>query len=158
MVRSRPDGRLLLTGAFGATEETPSTFRVLVVEGSVRVSSGAVAAEVRAGEMSRSRLGETPTTARVDDIYTYLDWMGKALVFQATPLLRALDEVERSYGIPIEIEQSGLERLTVTATFTDQSVGDVISVLCQIVGAECTVEEERVRIGGSQPVFQDSTA
>lgn len=132
--------------------------RVLVVEGSVRVSSGSVAAEVRAGEMSRSRPDEKPTTTRVDDVYTYLDWMGNTLVFHATPLERALDEVGRRYGLPIEIQESSLTKLTVTATFTDQSVNDVISVLCQIVRAECAVEEDRVRIGGPKPVFKDSTA
>jgi len=122
-------------------------FRVLVVDGKVDVEAGGGAVSLFEGEMSRSVGGIPPSTQRVDDIYAHLDWLGPALVFQKTPLDRALREINRRYGMQVILGDSTLGDLTVTATFTDRSGEEVIYVLCEIVNAECTTDGDEVRIG-----------
>lgn len=127
------------------TEE--QEFRVLVVEGSVAVSAGGSEVQLSEFEMSRSTGGNRPSREAVPDVFQQLDWLGNAMVFQATPVDRAFQEIERRYGVEAVIEDPGIADLTVTAAFTGQSVEDVVRVICEIVGARCVLEGDRVRVG-----------
>lgn len=141
---SRGEAEVLGTRFEVRTEEE---FRVLVVDGSVSVSAGGAELQLSEGEMSRSVDGKRPSTERVADVYAYLDWLGNAIVFQATPFERALREIERRYGVDVSLEDPALGDMTVTATFTGRPVEQVIFVLCEIVNATCTIDEDRIRVG-----------
>jgi len=141
---SRGEAEVLGTRFEVRTEEE---FRVLVVDGSVSVSTGGTELQLSEGEMSRSVEGRQPSTERVADVYEYLDWLGNAIVFQATPFERALREIERRYGVDVSLEDPALGDMTVTATFTGRPVEQVIFVLCEIVNATCTIDEDRIRVG-----------
>jgi transmembrane sensor len=145
-------GEALVRGTRFEVRSEEDEFRVLVVEGSVQVLAGNVAADLSEGEMSRSHRGARPSRVKVDDVYSQLDWMGNALVFQATPLRRALQEVERRYGVDAHIERGELADITVTATFTDQDVREVVLILCEIVGARCSIDNGTARIGNEESV------
>jgi ferric-dicitrate binding protein FerR (iron transport regulator) len=123
-----------------------------VVDGKVSVSAGGAAAELGAGEMSRSPGGAPPSTSKVEDAFALLDWMGSTLVFQRTPLNRAIREIERRYGVAVVLEDPKLGELAVTATFTDQVLEEVVLVLCEIIGGRCSVEQDRVRISKGPPL------
>jgi ferric-dicitrate binding protein FerR (iron transport regulator) len=82
----------------------------------------------------------------VSNIYERLEWLGNAVVFNATPLERVAEELEQRYGARVTIEVAALRELTVTAAFTGQSVDEVVAVICEAVGAECDVNEEEIRI------------
>lgn len=121
-------------------------FRVLVVDGSVRVQAGGDTVELKEAQIGRAQ-GNTPLSVdTVDDAYAQLDWMGNALVFQATPLRRALREVERRYSVSVVLTDSALAELRVTASFTGEPLDQVILVLCEISGARCSIEGSVVRI------------
>lgn len=126
-------------------------FRVMVVDGKVQVSAGGAAVEVAEGEMSRSGPGGRPTASKVADVYRHLDWMGNALVFHGTPLGRVADELERRYGVDVYVEDPELTELTVSGTFTDQTLDEVLLVVCEIVGARCVHDDERVEIQSGLP-------
>lgn len=122
-------------------------FRVLVLEGSVRVATVQGETEVREGEMSRSGRTRAPSTLSVADMGAHLDWIGRVLVFQGTPLRRALGEVERAYGMEVMLDDPALADLLVTATFTDQEIEEVLLTLCEILGVACTLDEGAARVG-----------
>lgn len=122
-------------------------FRVLVIQGNVRVSSAGRSVELGEGLMSRNVPGGAPITSRVEDVNEQLDWLGQTLVFRATPLSRVISEIEHRYGVRGELEDRSLSDLTVTAAFTDQPIDSVLFVVCEIVGAACTVQDGRFRIG-----------
>ena len=139
--------------AFGTRFEVRSEggeFKVLVVDGEVEVSlHDGPPALLRGGEMSLSS-GEGPLRAtKVADVLGHLEWMGNALVFQATPLAMAATEIERRYGVPIVIEDGELETVELTMTFTDRAMEEVLLVICEVVGADCVFEGDEVRIRSS---------
>lgn len=121
-------------------------FRVLVVEGSVRVSAEGADVDMGAGMMSRSADGERPTTTWVEDPNDLLDWMGRTLMFRSTRLGEVVAEIEREYGVEVDLVDPRLLDFAVTATFTDQELESVVSVICGIIGAECSVDADSVRI------------
>lgn len=129
---------------------TEEEFRVLVVDGNVAVSAGGAELRLSEGEMSRSVDGNRPSTERVEDVYAHLDWLGNAIVFQATPLERALREIERRHGVHVELRDPALADMTVTATFTGRPVEQVIFVLCEIMNTTCEIDGDTVRIGSAE--------
>lgn len=141
------------TTVFGTRFEVRAEeeFRVLVVEGEVSVEAGGTEVRLSEGEMSRSARGGPPSRERVADVYTQLDWLGDALVFQGTRLDRALSEIEARYDVDIGLMDRSLAGHTVTATFTGRPIEHVVLVLCEIVNTTCAIDDDRVRIGGGSP-------
>lgn len=120
--------------------------RVVVVDGRVALTAAGDRVEIGGGEMSQvSDVGIAVST--VENVYSLLDWMGGALVFQATPLAAVATEIERRYGIDITIEDSSLLDLTVTASFTGQQPEQVVGILCRVLSTACDLEAGEARIG-----------
>lgn len=113
--------------------------RLVVVEGSVAVQSHGERVDVGAGEVSYVVEGAAPSVARVDDPRAMLGWMEGVLVFQDTPLSRVVHEIEAEYGTHITIADAVLAQRVVTAFFVDQPVEAVVSVVCQVVAARCSL-------------------
>lgn len=141
------DGEAHVLGTRFEVRARDDEFRVLVVQGSVSAVAGGEEVHISDGEMSRVAPGRRISTERIDDVYRQLDWIGNAIVFQATPLGQALDEIKRRYGVNIALEDPALAELTVTATFTDRPIEHVVFVICEIVNAACTLDDGRIRIG-----------
>lgn len=143
-----PHGEVTALGTRFEVSTEGDELRVLVVEGTVRVTSAGVSLELGEGLMSRSAADAPPVVSRIEDAHRLLDWMGQMLVFRETQLARAIEEIEYRYGVEVELEDPALAELTVTATFTDQPVEHVILVMCQVLGAECVAGEGEFRIQG----------
>lgn len=120
--------------------------RVIVVEGRVALSAEEETVEVAAGEMSRAMPGSRPTVENVADIDAELEWLKGFLAFQAAPLRQVAHEIESSYGVRVLLSDRTLADRTVTATFMDQPVEDVLEVVCRVIDAQCTLQDSVVRI------------
>ena len=117
-----------------------------VVEGRVALSTARDRIEVGAGEESGVRNGTVsrPTPAQPVAVAA---WVGTFLAFQATPLREVAREIERVYRMPVTIADSALGAETITATFTDRPVEEVVNVVCSVLIATCDVRDGKVRIG-----------
>ena len=118
-----------------ATES--SELRLLVVSGRVGLAGTTNQVEVRGGELSGVRNGTVSEPTRVPNAAKMSDWVGKFLAFQSTPMREVAREIEETYAIRLVIEDSVTANRTVTGTFTDRDVRDVIDVLCSVVNAQC---------------------
>ena len=132
---SAASARVLGTRFQLATEDGGVDLQVL--EGSVALEAPRNSVEVRAGEQSGVRGGTAAHPTRLAAAEYTTEWLGKFLAFQATPLSEAAREIERLYGVRIHLPDSALAAATVTATFTDRPVDDVLSVLCSVLDARC---------------------
>jgi transmembrane sensor len=144
-----PHGEAVVLGTRFEVRSDDSDFRVLVVEGSVRVSAAGTSLELGEGVLAASRSGGHPEASLVEDVEPYLAWMGRTLLFQSTPLRRAIADLERLYGVDVQLADSTLSELDVTASFTDRPIDEVVLVLCAAIGAECSVADNEVWIGTS---------
>ena len=123
----------------------PEGLELRVIEGRVALSTDRDRIEVGAGEESGVRNGAVsrPTRVRPTRVAT---WVGTFLAFQATPLREVAREIERVYRTPVTIADSVLGAETITATFTDRPVEEVVNVVCSVLNAKCNVQSGRVRI------------
>jgi len=141
------DAEVLGTRFEVRAEDQQDEFRVLVVQGQVSMRVGGEEVKISKGEVSRSIRGGVPRIQKVNDVFAQLDWLGNALVFQDTPVREAVSEIERRYGVDVEIADPSLASMTVTASFTDQSARKVLLILCEILDTECRFTAHRVRVG-----------
>lgn len=121
--------------------------QLVVVDGRVELSSGTRRVEVVVGQVSHATQGTVAAAVAIPDVYASLEWMGRTMIFNATPLPRVADEIAHRFGVRVEIDSS-LANHTVTAVFNDRGLPDVLDVLCGLVDATCDIEpgSERVRI------------
>jgi transmembrane sensor len=115
------------------------SLRLVVVEGRVGLAAAGRRVEARAGELSRITAG-APSQPEYVDVWQLLDWPQGLLIFQATPLHRALQEVAARFGTQLVITDSTVARRTITAWFEDEPMEEVVATICQAVGASCTVD------------------
>jgi len=147
-----PTGEALVLGTRFEVRSEEDEFRVLVVDGSVNVTVGAVTAALGEGEMSRSLGGSPLSTQHIEDPFDHLEWMGNSLVFQSTSLDQAIREIQGRFGLEVVLAVPELRDLTVTATFQQETPGEVIKVLCEIVGVRCAEVEGGFVMGGQRGI------
>jgi ferric-dicitrate binding protein FerR (iron transport regulator) len=73
---------------------------------------------------------------------------GGVLVFQSTPLPQVVEEVSAHFGVAVGIGDPALMARTVTASFADESLDEVVEFICLLVQAECEIGADGVIIGG----------
>jgi ferric-dicitrate binding protein FerR (iron transport regulator) len=137
------DARVLGSRFEVATNTDRLELRVL--EGTVALSTARDRIEIGAGEAGEVRNGVVTRPARVT-APAVATWVGTFLAFQATPLGEAAREIERVYGTPVTIADTTLARETITATFTDRPVQEVVNVVCSVLNAHCELQDGRIRI------------
>lgn len=121
--------------------------RLVVLEGRVALESSGGEVEVKAGELSFVSHGMTSAPVKVEDVKPLVPWLERFLVFQSTPLREVAVQLEREYGVRVEIADSTLAELMVTGWYADKTFEEVIAVVCGVVNAKCLVEDGVARIG-----------
>lgn len=114
-----------------------SLVRVVVREGSVALGRALL---VRNQLGSLAKGSPTPTVRRVD-ADSWLGWTEGRLAFDETPLDDVIAQLERWYDTPFRLADRALASRTLTASFTSERLGDVLSALAPVLD----VRFERVR-------------
>jgi ferric-dicitrate binding protein FerR (iron transport regulator) len=122
--------------------------RVVVAEGRVALEGVAGRVELNAGEMSLL-LDDRPSLPVQVEIAPLLGWVGNFLAFQSTPLRNVLAELEREYDTRVVLADSTLAAHTITGWYVDRSFEEVITIVCAVLGAPCSVRNGTATIGNS---------
>jgi ferric-dicitrate binding protein FerR (iron transport regulator) len=139
-------GEVTVTGTRFDLEAQSRNLRLIVVEGSVILSSRHKRTTVTAGEMARV-VGDSPApVVRVPEAGALVDWVGNFMAFQATPLTEVAREIERRFGVRVALADSALGNHTVTAWFADGSLDEVVDVVCVVTSARCSIDGRVVTI------------
>ena len=111
--------------------------QVVVTEG--RVTLGVDSADapeptlLAEGEMGRLTRGAAVPTVYAVDPSAYTDWMNGTLTFENTPLTEVALELERWYGLEIQLGDPSLAQETFTASFTPESFSEALSTLMTVL-------------------------
>lgn len=115
------------------------SLRLVVVEGRVMLSGVGGQTEVARGHEGRIVGNAPPRVSEVPDVWALLNWPQGMLMFQATPLADVLSEVSARFGRPFDLRDSSLARRRVTASFEDETLEAIVTTVCAVVGARCTM-------------------
>ena len=92
-------------------------------------------AVLRAGDVGTLATGGAPTVQRDVDVRRYLAFSTGRLVFDHTPVPEALRELQRWYDVQVVLTDSTLARETVSASFTDEGLSDIVAMLAASLDA-----------------------
>ena len=141
-----PAGEARVLGTRFELASDAQSLELRVLEGRVALSTQRGQVEVAAGEESGVRDGTVARPKRFATPAAVSAWVGTFLAFQATPLRDVAREIERVYKTPVTIVDTTLAVETITATFTDRPVQEVVNVVCSVLSARCEIRDGRVRI------------
>jgi ferric-dicitrate binding protein FerR (iron transport regulator) len=134
-------GEALVLGTRFEVRVLNDELRLIVLEGLVALDAGGHQVEVGAGEMSVATDGSTTTPVKVEDMEPLVGWLKRFLVFQGTPLHEAARALEREYGVPVVVTDSVLAQETVTGWYADRAFDEVLSIVCGVMQARCSMED-----------------
>lgn len=135
-------GEAVVLGTRFEAEAHGDEMRLLVVEGSVALGPVGGKVKLEAGEMARSVEGAVSTPVVVEEVPEMIAWVGDFLVFQDTPVRQVAVEMERHFGMSIDVRGAALDEHTVTAWFGDSSQEEVMRVVCKVLAARCSLDGE----------------
>lgn len=112
--------------------------RVIVKEGRVQLASvtddsGEVV--LNQGMMSQIQQNRMPETPEMTNVETALGWLENRLVFDEEPLKHVIAELIRFYDTDIQIDDPSLSELTMTASFSDMTLEEVLESICLAIDA-----------------------
>ncbi len=119
---------------------------VVVVEGRVALAGRNQEVEVGAGQSARLVRGSVRPVEEAPRVDEMADWLRDFLIFHDTPLEIAMREIGQRYGTEVEIADPALTGRTLTMWFHEKSLEQVMTVVCSVIDARCTIGEAAVRI------------
>lgn len=133
--------------------------QLVVVSGTVamesRVGNGKREAKLTNGQMGLLNKMTGELTVRQVDADKFLGWMDGKILFDETPLSQVSRDLERWFGIDMEIRDASLENLRLTAELSSRSLSHVLSVISHTLDVEYEMDDDRVWITKG-PVTKDN--
>ncbi|TVR64871.1 MAG: DUF4974 domain-containing protein [Gemmatimonadales bacterium] len=139
-------GEALVLGTRFEVDVRDDNLRLVVTEGHVALTAGGDRIDARAGDIIHLAAEGVPVAEYVEDVLEVLDWPGGLLVFQATPLRQVARDLTAHFGIPVQIDDEGVAERTVTGSFDDESLEEVLSAICRATATRCVRDDDRVII------------
>ena len=120
--------------------------RLVVVEGTVALGTATEEVQVGAGQAASIIEGRPGPVTAAPPIEEAAAWLEGFIIFQDTPLELAIREVEQRYGAEVAVEDAVLLERTLTMWFTSRSLDEVMTVICNVIDAQCSIGDEGVRM------------
>ncbi len=122
---------------------------IVVASGAVAVHGGSVAQSrsvtLTAGQLGRMDAEGRLTVRRDVDLAAHTAWTEGRLEFDETPLSQVARELERWYDLDITIADSSLGHALLTASFENQPLNEVLSVVTRTLDIRYTRTGAHVR-------------
>lgn len=119
---------------------------VAVVEGRVALAGPDHEVQVGAGQATRLLRGQPQDVVTAPPIGTVAAWLDDFLIFHDTPLGVAMDEIEARYGTDVVVNDPALLGRTLTMWFESKTLEEVMTVVCGVVDARCSIGGGIVRM------------
>lgn len=120
--------------------------RLVVVEGTVALGTATEEVQVGAGQAASIIEGRPGPVTAAPPIEEAAAWLEGFIIFQDTPLELAIREVEQRYGAEVAVEDAVLLERTLTMWFTSKSLDEVMTVICNVIDAQCSIGDGQVRM------------
>lgn len=133
------DVQILVVGTSFNVKRQHTQTEVIVETGIVNVSRGTESVELRKGErIVVSASGKLETVRNDDRLYNY--YRTKQFVANNTPLWRLVEVLNEAYKAHIVIENPGIRNLTLTTTFREEPLANILKVISETL--EIKVEQQ----------------
>jgi transmembrane sensor len=141
-----PAGTVTVLGTRFDVTVAGEDLRVIVIEGSVRLTARGSQVVVRAGQLAQVLKGNLVPPVDVPDPASMIGWVGNFIAFHNTPLPTVAREIEQRFGLRVELSEGELRERTVTALFAGRSYEEIAEVICVVANLRCTRRGDVLRM------------
>lgn len=122
--------------------------RVVVKSGKVRLSreGSAHGVELQKGEMSIANADGAISLPTKVDIRKYVGWREGKLMFERTPLIEVMGELEQQFGFSFVLKDRELGRRRFTGTFTTDSLKEILSTLALALDVQIKQQKDSILV------------
>jgi ferric-dicitrate binding protein FerR (iron transport regulator) len=113
---------------------------VFVKTGSVKVYNTKQSVSVKSGYIAKV-LQDKSLYVKLNNNVNYLSWKTRKLVFEATPLKKAINDISKVYNCKIDTKNIDTENIVITATFDKISIDQVITGVCLALNLHFTKKD-----------------
>jgi transmembrane sensor len=106
--------------------------RVVVAEGKVAIAPHLV---ISAGDVALVTGTQSPVVEHHADVNRLMSWKDGTLEFVDLPLRDVVRDLERWYGESVKLNDPALGNRTITASFNDAPLSDVVAFIARVVDA-----------------------
>ncbi len=145
---------MVLGTVFGVTSYPSSDIRVTVTEGRVlfftvdSLHHDTLSVVLEAGMSGVLKHGAMKPETALRPSPDRLFWANRSLDFSDTPLSEVLDMVEKYYGVKISVSNPGIGNCRLTASFSNDPVNRLMTVIAESFGLQLTVEGNNYKLTG----------
>jgi len=122
-------------------EARDRTLQLVVVEGRVTVSARGETVQVGPKEMTRVVEDKPLMVRQIKDVQSVLHWLDTFMAFKDTPLQDVASEIERRFGMRVEVADTTLATRTVSGWSSAQTPRDLLTRICVAVNAHCSISD-----------------
>jgi len=134
-------GDALVLGTRFDLEARDRKLQVLVMEGWVAVSARGATVQVGPMEMTRVQADRPLQVSSIEDVQSLLQWLDTFIAFEETPLLDVASEIERRFGMRVEVADTTLGGRTVSGWSSAKTPRDLLMRICVAVSAHCSISD-----------------
>jgi ferric-dicitrate binding protein FerR (iron transport regulator) len=122
--------------------------RVVVKTGKVKLFSegSSHSVELQKGEMSIASANGIIALPKKVDVQKYIGWREGKLIFDRTPLLSVMEELEQQFGLPFVLKDRELAKRRFTGTFTTDSLKEILSTLALALDVQIKQQKDSVLV------------
>jgi transmembrane sensor len=113
---------------------------VVVARGTVSVQSASIGVRgsvvLLEGQQTKVLEGKAPSLPRIVGVQKYTAWVHGQLMFEDTPFRDVIRTLERKYEFQCTVGDSSLLMYRITASFKDESLGEILRLMSVSMGAQ----------------------
>lgn len=137
IVRLGDDIDVTATGtSFNINAYDPSRLRVTLVEGVLDVGCSGTRHNLAAGEQL-VRSGDGVRCGNAGDLFRWISWKDDILAFRGDDMAYVFSRLSDIFNVRIEVTDKKIEDMKLRATFCDEKIGEIMSLLEQVLPIRC---------------------
>jgi transmembrane sensor len=137
-------GTVFNVSAYGDADEV----NIALISGKVRVSAENSSEGVLLKPMQKLLFSKEDENSVVEvfDLQKETGWKNNVFVFDNEPLEKVLKQLERNYGVKLELQDSSLKDKKIKANFKNESLATVIEVIKKSMQLKAKIEKKNNQI------------
>jgi ferric-dicitrate binding protein FerR (iron transport regulator) len=126
------------------------TTEVIVETGIVKVSRGKELVELRMGEKVLIAPGSEKLRKQQNTDQLYNFYQSKVLLAVNTPIHKIAEVLNKTYGANIVFKKPEIGRLTITTTFKDQSIDQIVEIICETLNLKAEHNQNQILLSDNR--------
>lgn len=134
--------------SFNIKTYNKNTVEASLITGQIKISGGSLPGEYLLVPGEKATYSATNRTLKITQADTHVEagWRDNYLIFDSKPLTEVIAQIERWYGVKIELRRSEIENDLLSGSFRDENIENIIQSLSIQYNFKYKIQKEIITI------------